>query len=112
MSPRLVGLAILCTVLGHGAALAQNSTSNTSDSGSSSSQSSPTLPQQIRQKLAGQGFTDVNVVPGSFLVSAKDKQGDPVTMIIGPHSMTVFTVSSSGDTPTVGSGGEQSSDNK
>jgi hypothetical protein len=33
----------------------------------------------------------VNVVPGSFLVSAKDKCGDPVTMVIGPNSMMMLT---------------------
>ena len=50
------------------------------------------LPQAIQQKLTAQGFTDVRVVPGSYLVSTKDKDGNPITMIIGPTSMTVLTV--------------------
>lgn len=54
--------------------------------------SQQTLPQQIRQKLTNQGYTDVQVVPGSFIVNAKDKEGDPITMIIGPHSITAFTL--------------------
>ncbi len=55
-------------------------------------QQAQNLPREIQQKLTSSGFTDVQVVPGSYLVSAKDKNGDPVTMVIGPHSMTVFTV--------------------
>jgi hypothetical protein len=50
------------------------------------------IPQEIRQKLQNMGFSDVQVVPGSFIVSAKDKDGDPVSMIIGPHSTTLFSV--------------------
>ncbi|ANW00903.1 hypothetical protein LMTR13_12700 [Bradyrhizobium icense] len=94
----------LALALVSGPALAQSTTTGASDAGkaSSASQSNQTLPQQIQSKLRDQGFTNVQVVPGSFLVSAKDKQGDPVTMIIGPNSMTVFTMSSS-DSSTVGS---------
>jgi hypothetical protein len=49
---------------------------------------------QLRRSeaLTDQGFSDVKVVPDSFLVSAKDKQGYPVTMLIGPNSLTVFTM--------------------
>ena len=38
--------------------------------------------------LQQSGFTDVKVMPDAFLVSAKDKSGDPVTMLINPNSMT------------------------
>lgn len=51
----------------------------------------------LGQKLQSQGFTNVQVVPGSFLVSAKDKDGDPVNMVIGPHSMTMFTSTSANE---------------
>jgi hypothetical protein len=54
-------------------------------------QGTQSLPQQIEQKLERQGFTAVEVVPGSYLVSAKDQEGDPVMMVIGPHSMSIFT---------------------
>lgn len=53
------------------------------------------LPKEIQHKLTSQGFSDVKIVPGSYLVSAKDKNGDPVSMVIGPHSMTMFTTMSS-----------------
>jgi hypothetical protein len=74
------------------AAFAQSS----SGQGSSSAKSEQSLPQEIKQKLSAQGFTNVQVVPGSYLVSAKDKDGDPVTMVIGPNSMAMFTVTQEG----------------
>jgi hypothetical protein len=92
----------LAVALAPSAVLAQSTTA-TSDSHKSSSQSTQNLPQQIQSKLQDQGFTNVQVVPGSFLVSAKDKQGDPVTMIIGPRSMSVFTMNTSDGSSTVGS---------
>ncbi|SJZ38970.1 hypothetical protein SAMN02745126_00818 [Enhydrobacter aerosaccus] len=51
------------------------------------------LPQKIHDKLVAQGFKDVVVVPNSFIVSARDKDGQPVQMLIGPDSMTVVTPS-------------------
>ncbi|ARN79762.1 hypothetical protein [Methylocystis bryophila] len=62
------------------------------DTQSTMRQNAQNLPQELKQKLTSQGFTDVKVVPDSFLVSAKDKQGYPVTMLIGPDSLTVFTM--------------------
>ncbi|MCV0387856.1 MAG: hypothetical protein K5821_15920 [Nitrobacter sp.] len=103
MLSRVILAALLSTTVGSGAALAQSKPSpDDSMKGSSAGQQQP-LPQQVRTKLKDQGFTDVKVVPGSLLVSAKDKQGDPVTMVIGPHSMAIFTVSSSDESSTVGS---------
>jgi hypothetical protein len=37
------------------------------------------------------GFADIRIMPESFIVHATDKSGDPVTMLIDAHSMTVFT---------------------
>lgn len=72
-------------------------------------QSAQNVPQELQQKLTSQGFTDVKVVPDSFLVSAKDKQGYPVTMLIGPNSLTVFTMVESAKQP---SGGNQAGANQ
>jgi hypothetical protein len=88
---------------------AQNSTKLTSPSGSSAQNSSAAqgtqnIPQEIKQKLSQDGFTNVQVVPGSYLVSAKDKNGDPVMMVIGPHSMTIMSeLPNSTGTATTGS---------
>ena len=47
--------------------------------------------QQITQRLSQAGFTDVHVMPQSFLVRAKDPNGNPVIMVINPDSVTAVT---------------------
>jgi hypothetical protein len=47
--------------------------------------------QDLHQDLAKAGYTDIQIVPGSFLVRAKDKQGNETEMMISPHSMTEVT---------------------
>jgi hypothetical protein len=93
MSIRLIGSSLLVLAALQAPALAQGTSANSqpSSQGAQASNQSQPLPQQIKQKLQKQGFTDINVVPGSFLVSAKDSNNDPVTMVIGPHSLTMFT---------------------
>ena len=49
-------------------------------------------PQRLREKLAQDGYTDVKIAPGSYVVSAKDKDGHKVMMLIGPTSMTMMKV--------------------
>jgi hypothetical protein len=49
------------------------------------------LRQQINQDLSQAGFTDIHVMPESFLVRAKDKRGNPVMMVINPDSVTAVT---------------------
>jgi hypothetical protein len=63
-------------------------------------QTAQNLPQEIRAKLKDDGFTDVKVVPGSFIVSAKDKRGEPMIMMIGPNSMMMVTQATKGGTGT------------
>jgi hypothetical protein len=46
--------------------------------------------QKLREKLAQDGYTDVKIAPGSYIVSAKDKDGNKVVMMIGPNSMTMM----------------------
>jgi hypothetical protein len=50
------------------------------------------LPGKIRDKLTAEGFKDVQVAAGSYVVSAKDKDGNRVMMLIGPSSMTMMKV--------------------
>ncbi len=96
MFGRLAASTICTLALLHGAAFAQQA-GGSDQSSSSAGQSAISLPQQIQQKIKSQGFTDVKVVPESFLVTAKDKDGDPVTMIIGPHSLVMFSVTAAGE---------------
>jgi hypothetical protein len=58
------------------------------------------LQQQVTTNLQNSGFTNVKVMPDSFLVQATDKSGNPVTMFIGPNSMAEVT--------TVGANGQAS----
>src|SRR3569833_3808112 len=90
MIARLFVFTTLASFLAFPARSADTSTNTPSSTAASNAQPAQNLPAQIRSKLEQDGFTDVNVVPGSFLVSAKDKGGDPVTMIIGPNSMMML----------------------
>jgi len=47
--------------------------------------------QQMRQDLQGLGFTDVKIMPESFLIRAKDKQGRSVMMVVNPDSVLAVT---------------------
>jgi hypothetical protein len=100
----LIASTALSLALTSGAAWAQSQSSSTS-------KSAQPMPAQIEKKLKDQGFTNIQVVPGSYLVSAEDKQGDPVTMVIGPHSMTMFTTVSADDTTGAGSGQDRTKKN-
>jgi hypothetical protein len=58
------------------------------------------LPQKIHDKLTAKGFKDVVVVPNSFIVRAKDKDDNPVMMLIGPNGMTMIKKPKAGDPST------------
>jgi hypothetical protein len=47
--------------------------------------------QQVQDNLAQAGYTDIKIMPESFLVRAKDKSGNPVMMVINPDSITAIT---------------------
>ncbi len=47
--------------------------------------------QKLRADLSKAGYTDISVVPSSFIVHAKDSQGNPVMMVISPDSVTAIT---------------------
>jgi hypothetical protein len=52
--------------------------------------------QQLTANLQKAGFTDVTVAPESFIVQAKDKSGEPVTMFLDANSITLFTSADAG----------------
>lgn len=49
------------------------------------------LRQDLQDKLSKAGFTDIKVMPSSFYIQAKDKNGQPVAMVIGPDSFVEVT---------------------
>jgi hypothetical protein len=104
MLARLLAATVLAAGLLQGTAFAQDNSAKSSDATSATTENAQTLPQELADKLKDQGFTDIKVVPGSFIVSAKDKNGDPVGMVIGPHSMTMFAAISAHNKSTTGSG--------
>jgi hypothetical protein len=53
---------------------------------------SQSVPQKIRDRLAADGYQDIEVAPGSYVVSARDKNGQRVMMLIGPTSTTMMKV--------------------
>jgi hypothetical protein len=55
------------------------------------SQGSMAFRQKMKQDLEQAGFTNVQVVPESFLIRATDKQGRPVVMMVDPNSAVVVT---------------------
>jgi hypothetical protein len=86
--------AILC---GISAAVAQTSNANSTPSmtGSISAPAANTtanLRQQVQQNLSKAGFSDIKIMPESFLIRAKDPSGNPVMMVINPDSIAAVTL--------------------
>ena len=73
-------------------AVAQNSNNNQSPN--SASQTTPTqqhLGADLKNMLQKSGYTDIRLAPTSFMVRAKDADGNPVMMSISPDSFTEVT---------------------
>jgi hypothetical protein len=49
------------------------------------------MSEKLSSDLAQSGFTEIKIIPESFLVRAKDPQGNPVTMMIHPYQVTRLT---------------------
>ena len=83
-------------------AMAQQTNQSSSSSGASTNgtptmgtptpgMSAGSIRSHLMQDLEKAGYTDVKIVPASFVAEAKDKQGHPVTMLISPDSVTTIT---------------------
>ncbi len=48
--------------------------------------------QQLKENLIRSGFTNVTVMPGSFVIHANDPQGNPMSMFVSPESFSAFEV--------------------
>jgi hypothetical protein len=101
----ILAAAFLTTVSSVALAQAPGSPANSAPTATASTKTGGTsLRQQVTTNLQNSGFTNVKVMPDSFLVQATDKSGNAVTMFIGPNSMTEVT--------TVGANGQASGTNK
>jgi hypothetical protein len=114
----IVAVAAATGMLVSVAAVAQNDkTDAAADSQNTKTQATTpatgeNLRQQIRTNLQQAGFTDIKLMPDSFLVRAKDKSGNPIAMIINPDSITevVAEDAAPAGTPNT-SGNEQAASN-
>jgi hypothetical protein len=71
----------------------QNEKTNgpTADQNAVNGQNAMHIGQRLRTDLSKAGFTDITIMPSSFMVRAKDSQGNPVMMVINPDSVTSIT---------------------
>ena len=80
-----------------GPALAATTTTNTDATPatnpalSTNSPEATNMRQQMQNDLTKAGFTNIQIMPESFLVRAKDPHGNPVMMVINPDSFTELT---------------------
>jgi sporulation protein YlmC with PRC-barrel domain len=79
----LTGMALLMSACP--AAFAQTSVT------SSTATNSPAIQQQISDDLSKAGFTNIKIMPNSFVVQAKDRSGNPVTMLLNGNAVTVVS---------------------
>ncbi len=78
--------------------LAQANTNSSSTTANNTSQTKPMsqadlqrVQQKITNDLTSDGYTNVQVMPNSFLVHATNKRNEPVVMIINPDSVFAVT---------------------
>ena len=48
------------------------------------------MTEQIRARLTADGYKDITILPTTYAVSATDKTGKPVLLLIGPQSSTIL----------------------
>lgn len=84
-------LAIGLTLAIAAPALAQNANSQKPPQNNQAQAHPQNLQQEVQNNLKSAGFTDIKIMPESFLVRAKDKSGNPVMMVINPDSITAVT---------------------
>jgi hypothetical protein len=68
-----------------------------------SSATAGTLRGHVRDMLQSAGFSDIRMMPSSFMIRAKDQDGNPVVMSVSPDSVT--EVSELGTSGTNGANG-------
>lgn len=93
---RTAFVIVAATLMAASAASAQSANSSSTSPSGSGSQQSPMQNQapigtKIHDNLQAAGFTNIQVMPSSFLVRAKDQDGNPVMMVVNPDSVTAIT---------------------
>lgn len=93
LSKSLCAVLLCCGFAGSAVAATDNAPtgSTTSQNAAPNAQAPAHISQRLRNDLSKAGFTDIKIMPSSFIVRAKDSQGNPVMMVINPDSMTEVT---------------------
>jgi hypothetical protein len=56
------------------------------------SEGSLSVKQQLKENLIRSGFTNVTVMPESFVIHATDPQGNPIAMVVSPDTLAAVEV--------------------
>lgn len=89
---RVATLAVGLVLALAGPSFAQNPSPGTNaPTKGQATQNTQNIQQQVRNNLQAAGFSDIKIMPESFMVRAKDKSGNPVMMVINPDSITAVT---------------------
>ena len=93
LSKSLCAVLLCCGFAGSAVAATDTAPAGTTSSQSAApnAQVPAHVSQRLRNDLTKAGFTDIKIMPSSFLVRAKDSQGNPVMMVINPDSVTEVT---------------------
>jgi hypothetical protein len=88
----IAALTIVLAASGASAAtLGSNNAAQDHAAQAMTTQPAPQLRQEIRDQLAKAGLTDIKVAPEEYVVHAKNKNGDPVAMVVTPNSFLAVT---------------------
>jgi hypothetical protein len=89
---RTVCVLVLGCGFAGSALAAMNSAGSTSGQDVAPNAQAPShISQRLHDDLTKAGFTDITIMPSSFLVRAKDSQGNSVMMVIDPDSFSEVT---------------------
>jgi hypothetical protein len=93
LSKTVCAVLLSCGFAGSAVAAADTAPagSTSSQNAAPNAQAPAHLSQKLRNDLTKAGFTDITIMPSSFLVRAKDSQGNPMMMVINPDSLTEVT---------------------
>ena len=69
----------------------QKGQTETNANSAMTSGSSMHVAQKLRSDLGKAGYTNITIMPSSFIVRAKNSEGFPVMMVISPDSVTALT---------------------
>jgi hypothetical protein len=92
LSKTLFAALLCCGFAGSAVAATDNApTGSTNGQNAANAKAPAHISQRLRSDLSKAGFTDIKIMPSSFLVRAKDSEGNPVMMVINPDSVAEVT---------------------